>query len=797
MKKNVIMAVAAAALVAGCTTADKQSPKNTINQEEVMSKLTLEDKAHFVIGTGMAGFSGNDAVIGATRNLVPGAAGTTYPLDSLGIPAVVLADGPAGLRIDAKREGDSATYYCTHFPIGTLLASTWNTQLIEQVGQAIGEEVKEYGADVLLAPALNIMRNPLCGRNFEYYSEDPVVAGKTASAYITGVQKNDVGTSIKHFAANNQETNRMNNDAHISQRALREIYLKGFEIAIKESQPWTVMTSYNYINGVYTSESKDLVTTILRDEWGYEGTVMTDWFGGKDGAKQMWAGNDMLQPGKAEQFDSIVAGVKSGKLAEADLDRSIQRILNLVEKSPRYQGYKFSNKPDLEAHAAVTRQSAAEGMVLMKNGTSPNPSEGGEKPLPFGKNIKNVALYGNTSYDFIAGGTGSGNVNHAYVVSLLDGLKNGGYTVSDELKNAYTAYAADCKAKEKAEIEAAAKKDPKNAMLLRFMPRPLPAEKQFSADELAKQASQADVAVITIGRISGEFIDRKAADFNLSDSERKLIEQVCDVYHKAGKQVVVLLNIGGVIETATWKELPDAILCAWQAGQEGGNSVVDVLSGKQSPSGKFTMTWPVKFTDAYSSKNFPIDQDPRIDMMNQGQKGNVKNVDYTDYEEDIYVGYRYFDSFDVPVSYPFGYGLSYTTFDYSDAKITEKGDAYEISVTVKNTGKLEGKEVVELYISAPDNKAANKPVKELKAYAKTKLLAPDETETVVMTVKAADLASFDEAASAWVVAAGEYQFLVGASSQDIKATLKATAKAQETKVNNVMKPQGTMNLLKR
>ena len=787
MKKNVIMAVAAAALVAGCATADKQSPKNTINQEEVMSKLTLEDKAHFVIGTGMAGFSGNDAVIGATRNLVPGAAGTTYPLDSLGIPAVVLADGPAGLRIDAKREGDSATYYCTHFPIGTLLASTWNTQLIEQVGQAIGEEVKEYGADVLLAPALNIMRNPLCGRNFEYYSEDPVVAGKTASAYITGVQKNDVGTSIKHFAANNQETNRMNNDAHISQRALREIYLKGFEIAIKESQPWTVMTSYNYINGVYTSESKDLVTTILRDEWGYQGTVMTDWFGGKDGAKQMWAGNDMLQPGKAEQFDSIVAGVKSGKLAEADLDRSVQRILNLIEKSPRYQGYQFSNKPDLQAHAAVTRQSAAEGMVLMKNGGV----------LPFAKNIKNVALYGNTSYDFIAGGTGSGNVNHAYVVSLLDGLKNGGYTVSDELKNAYTTYAADCKAKEEAEIEAAAKKDPKNAMLLRFMPRPLPAEKQFSADELAKQASQADVAVITLGRISGEFMDRKAADFNLSDSERKLIEQVCDVYHKAGKQVVVLLNIGGVIETATWKELPDAILCAWQAGQEGGNSVVDVLSGKQSPSGKFTMTWPIKFTDAYSSKNFPIDQDPRIDMMNQGQKGNVKNVDYTDYEEDIYVGYRYFDSFEVPVSYPFGYGLSYTTFDYSDAKITEKGDAFEISVTVKNTGKLEGKEVVELYISAPDNKAANKPVKELKAYAKTKLLAPDETETVVMTVKAADLASFDEAASAWVVAAGEYQFLVGASSQDIKATLKATAKAQQTKVNNVMKPQGTMNLLKR
>ena len=758
-------------LIAGCATADKQVPMNTINQEEVMAKMSLEDKAHFVIGTGMAGFSGDNAVIGATRNLVPGAAGTTYPLDSLGIPAIVLADGPAGLRIDATREGDNATYYCTHFPIGTLLASTWNTQLIEEVGQAIGEEVKEYGADVLLAPALNIMRNPLCGRNFEYYSEDPVVAGKTAAAYITGVQKNDVGTSIKHFAANNQETNRMNNDARISQRALREIYLKGFEIAIKESKPWTVMTSYNYINGIYSSESKDLVETILRDEWGYEGTVMTDWFGGKDGAKQMWAGNDMLQPGKAEQFDSIVAGVKSGKLAEADLDRNVQRILNLIEKSPRYQGYKYSNKPDLKAHAAVTRQSAAEGMVLMKN----------EKALPFAKSIKNVALYGNTSYDFIAGGTGSGNVNHAYVVSLLDGMKNGGYTVSEDLKKAYETYINDAKKKAEAELEAKAKKDPNTAALAKFLPQPLPAEKLFSATELNAQAQQADVAVITLGRLSGEFLDRNVANFNLSSSERQLVEQVCDVYHKAGKQVVVLLNIGGVIETASWKELPDAILCAWQAGQEGGNSVVDVLSGKQSPSGKFTMTWPVKFTDAYSSKNFPIDQDPRIDMMNQGKKGNVKDVDFTNYEEDIYVGYRYFDSFEVPVSYPFGFGLSYTTFEYSDAKIADKGNAYEISVTVKNTGSLEGKEVVELYISAPDNKAANKPAKELKAFAKTKVLKAGESEKVTLTVNAADLASFDEAASAWVVAEGEYHFLIGASSQDIKATLKAKAKGPANK----------------
>lgn len=786
MKKIMFFGLGMAALMVGCTSADKVS-KNTINQEEVMGKLSLEDKAHFVIGTGMSGFSGDNAVIGATRNIVPGAAGTTYPLDSLGIPAVVLADGPAGLRIDAKREGDSATYYCTHFPIGTLLASTWNTKLIGEVGQAIGEEVKEYGADVLLAPALNIMRNPLCGRNFEYYSEDPVVAGKTAAAYIAGVQKNDVGTSIKHFAANNQETNRMNTDARISQRALREIYLKGFEIAIKESKPWTVMTSYNYINGVYSSESKDLVETILRDEWGYEGTVMTDWFGGKDGAKQMWAGNDMLQPGKKEQFDSIVAGVKSGKLAEADLDRSVSRILNLVEKSPRFQGYQFSNKPDLKAHAAVTRQSAAEGMVLMKN----------EKALPFAKTVKNVALYGNTSYDFIAGGTGSGNVNHAYVVSLLDGLNNGGYSVSGSLKNAYETYLGDIKKKAEAEIKELEKSDPDKAMYVKFLPQPLPAEKLFSVDELKKQAETADIAVITLGRLSGEFLDRKVADFNLSASERQLLQQVCDVYHKANKKVVVLLNIGGVIETASWKDLPDAILCAWQAGQEGGNSVVDVLSGKQSPSGKFTMTWPVKFTDAYSSKNFPIDEDPRIDMLNQGKKGNVRNVDFTEYEEDIYVGYRYFDSFNVPVSYPFGYGLSYTTFEYSDANIAQKGDNYEVSVTVKNSGECEGKEVVELYISAPDSKAANKPAKELKAYAKTKNLKPGESETLTLNVAAADLASFDEASSAWVVAWGEYQFLVAASVQDIKATLKASVKNQQTKVHDVLKPEVKLNLLKR
>lgn len=784
MNKYFLLAIGLGLVLTGCNSQDSSVKKI---DRKLVSKMTLEEKARFVIGTGMAGMTGDNAVIGSTQSIVPGAAGTTYPLESYGLPAIVLADGPAGLRIDATRQGDQNTYYCTHFPIGTLLASTWNTQLIEEVGIAMGQEVKEYGADVLLAPAVNIMRNPLCGRNFEYYSEDPVVAGKTAAAYINGIQSNGVGTSIKHFAGNNQETNRMNTDAHISQRALREIYLKGFEIAIKESKPWTVMTSYNYINGVYTSESKDLVTTILRDEWGYEGTVMTDWYGGKDGYKQMIAGNDMLQPGKEDQFHSIVDAVNDGQLPMADLDRNIKRIFNLIEKTPHYQGYEYSNKPDLKAHAAVTRQSAAEGMVLLKNNNA----------LPFSSDIKNVALYGCTSYDFIAGGTGSGNVNHAYVVSLLDGLKNGGYNVFDDLKDAYTKHIAKSKEEIDAQLAQQAKDDPKNAMLINFLPKPLPQEMLFKTQDLTKQAQKADVAVITLGRLSGEFLDRSTSDFELSDSERKLIEQVCQVYHKAGKKVVVLLNIGGAVETASWKDIPDAILCAWQAGQEGGNSVVDVLSGKQSPSGKLTMTWPVKFTDVASSKNFPIDEDPRIDMFSQGKTGSVKNVDYTDYEEDIYVGYRYFDSFDVPVSYPFGYGLSYTTFEYLNPGISVEKDTYKVTVTVKNTGNHEGKEIVQLYVAAPDSKQANKPVKELKAYAKTPALKPGQSAEVEMTIKAADLASYDETASSWIVAQGTYQFLLASSSQDIRQTLTASVKELKTKAHDVMKPNVKLNLLHR
>lgn len=690
---------------------------------------------------------------------------------------MVLADGPAGLRINPTREGDTATYYCTHFPIGTLLASTWNQELVKSVGKAIGNEVLEYGADVLLAPALNIHRNPLCGRNFEYYSEDPLVSGKIAAAYVRGVQSNGVGTSIKHFAVNNQETNRMSNDAQVSPRALREIYLKGFEIAVKEAEPWTVMSSYNYVNGTYTSESKDLQTTLLRDEWGFKGMVMTDWFGGSDVVAQMNAGNDMLQPGLQKQYDSLIVAAKSGVLDDAVLSRNVKRILEMIMKPPRFKGYKYSNKPDLKAHAAVTRQSATEGMVLLKNDNN---------ALPPASTVKNIALFGCTSYDFVADGTGSGNVNRAYTVSLLEGLSNAGYTVDDNLKSVYEKYLVAEK-----ERLAKEKKGP-------FMPDKRLDEMSLTPAMVNEQVGKSDMALITIGRTSGEFLDRNVADFNLSQAETQMVQTVIRAFHAAGKKVIVVLNIGGVIETASWKNLSDAILCAWQAGQEGGNSVADVLKGNASPSGKLTMTFPLSFADAASSKNFPVDMNASIDLVNKGErKHDVKNVDYTNYEEDIYVGYRYFDSFGKNVSYPFGYGLSYTAFEYTNPAIMSENGTYTVTVNVKNIGKCAGKEVVQLYVSAPNNKEMNKPVKELKAFAKTKELKPGESELVTMTVAAADLASFDIATSSWVVDAGKYEFLIGASSRDIRAKLEAEAASSSVKVNNVLNLPEQIELLKR
>lgn len=783
MRKISILAISLAMIpmMFSCSRTPKLGKSSV---KDVIAAMTLEEKAHFVVGTGMAGISaGDSAVVGETRSIVPGAAGTTYPIPRLGIPAIVLADGPAGLRIDPTREGDGATYYCTHFPIGTLLASSWNEQLVENVGTAIGNEVLEYGVDVLLGPAQNIQRHPLCGRNFEYYSEDPLVSGKTAAAYVRGVQSNGVGTSVKHFAVNNQETNRMANDARVSQRALREIYLKGFEITVKESAPWTIMTSYNYINGTYASENAELIDTLLRGEWAFKGTVMTDWFGGKHPVEQMKAGNDMLQPGYDAQYQAIVNGVKDGSLDEGVLDANVERILNLILRTPRFKGYKYSNKPDLKAHAEITRKAAPEGMVLLKNDNA---------ALPMASDIKKVALFGCTSYDFIAGGTGSGNVNRPYTVSLLEGLQNAGYQLDEALKSGYEEYLA---------ADKAAKLAKDTSSLAKFMPIVLPEEITFGKDRLAALAAQSDIALITIGRGSGEFLDRASANFYLSDKNIDLLKGVCEAFHAAGKKVAVVLNVGGTVETASWKSLPDAILCAWQSGQEGGNSVADVLCGKAYPSGKLAVTFPVRFEDHASNANFPIDLEYDLTIIKSNQDENKpdlrKDVDFTNYAEDIFVGYRYFDSFGKQVSYPFGYGLSYTKFEYSEPSIKAENGVYTVNLTVKNVGEFAGKEIVQLYVAAPDAVAADKPAKELKAFAKTPELKPGESAALELKVKAEDLASFDAEASSWVVAAGEYHFLVGASSQDIRFDLTAGVEAQSAKVNDILKLESPIELIVR
>lgn len=750
--------------------------------DKVVKAMTLEEKVSFLIGTGMAGTSGNVPVVGSTQSLVQGAAGTTRPIPRLGIPAIVLADGPAGLRIDPTRKNNSNTYYCTAFPVATLLASTWNTALVESVGQAMGNEVHEYGVDVLLAPALNIQRNPLCGRNFEYYSEDPLVAGKIAAAYVRGVQSNGVGTSIKHFAGNNQETNRMANDAIMSQRALREIYLKGFEIAVKESHPWTVMSSYNYLNGAYTSENRDLLTTILRDEWNYKGLVMTDWFGGKDAKAQIYAGNDLLMPGKQQQYDQIMAALKDGSLKETDVDICVKRLLQLVVSSPRFKHYAFSDKPDLKAHAEVTRQSASEGMVLLKNDDS---------TLPLLSSQKRIAAFGNTSYDWIAGGTGSGNVNRAYTVSLADGLHNAGYQLDLTLTELYQKYLKDEREKQLAE-----EKKSKNPFMAFFNKKRFD-EMAVSAGVLDSMAKQNDMAIITIGRSSGEFVDRHIDnDFKLSTEEMALMANVCNAFHKQNKKVVVILNIGGVIETSMWKNLPDAILLAWQAGQEGGNTVADILGGKINPSGKLAVTFPVSYFDAASSANFPYDYQLNPEALFSSMMGNhattthIRNVDYTNYEEGIYVGYRYFDTFKREVSYPFGYGLSYTNFEYGIPTVKKIKDEYVVTMTIKNIGNASGKEIAELYISAPKS-SLDKPEKELKAFAKTRLLQPGETQLLTMSFKTSDLASFDEQQSAWVATGGKYELLIGASSRDIRCKADVSLPKDEIteKVHSVMAPQ--------
>ena len=738
--------------------------------------MTLDEKLDVLIGSSGNQSTDANATIGNASELVPGAAGQLNGVPRLGIPSTVVADGPAGLRIQPKRQGTDKTFYCTHFPVAMLMSATWNTQLVKEVGAAMGNEVKHYGVDVLLAPATNIHRNPLNGRNFEYYSEDPLLAGNICAAMVGGVQSNGVGTSLKHFALNNQETNRTSNNVIGTPRTFREIYLKPFEIVVKQAQPWTVMTSYNKVNGTMTSERCDLVTEILRHEWGFKGMVMTDWFGGQNAVAQMEAGNDLLMPGKVNQREEIRKAVLNGRLSMEIIDRNVRHILEYILKTPRYQGYTADNNPDLKAHAVVTRNAALEGMVLLKNA---------KNALPVSNNVKNVAVFGRTSYDFIAGGTGSGDVNHAYVVSLIEGLNNAGFTVDPALKKAYEAYIP----------EAQAKMPKSTNQFAAFLPKHLIPEMNLSASELQASARNNDVALITIGKTSGEFADRYISDnFNLTAAEKKMISDVCAAFHKAGKKVIVVLNVCGMIETKSWIGGPDAVLTSWLPGQEGGNSVCDILTGKETPSGRLPMTWPVSYNDVPSKADFPTPDEISDDQLLEALKGFAdvrtsgerKNFDYTEYNDGIYVGYRYYTTKNVPVSYPFGYGLSYTSFKYGKPVVSKDAQGnLTLTVEVKNTGKVAGKEVVQVYVSAP-GKDMDKPARELKGFAKTRKLNPGESQTVSIAIPYESLASFNEKDSQWQVEAGTYTVMVAKNAADAKP-LKATV-SEEGRVTETVRP---------
>jgi len=736
--------------------------------KEVIAAMTLEEKAALVVGTGLKmgekeskmGFQvPNQPIPGSladkTKVYVSGAVGRTLEIPRLGVTTLEMVDGPAGPSFGSQT---------TAYPIATNLSSSWDVDLIYEVGKCMGNEVSEYGLDMLLAPAMNIHRNPLTGRNFEYYSEDPLLSGKIGAAMVNGIQSQGVGTSVKHFVANNQETNRIAVDAIISERALREIYLRGFEIALKESDPWTLMASYNSVNGALATENYDLLTTIARNDWNYKGIIMSDWEAGKDPVAQMKAGLSVIMPGPY-QDTVIINAVKNGTLKEEVLDQNIKWILETTMRSPKFKGYKYSNKPNLEDNAHMARKAGAEGMVLLKNEND---------ALPINDKNQNIALFGNGSYVTNVGGSGSGFVMRAApTVNIIDGLVDGGYTIEENLKQVYTDYIK--------------KNTPKQNMMQAIRGRIKRAVEMTINQELAETiANKADIAIITIRRNSGESVDRELDDdFNMSETEKSNIETITNAFHAKGKKVVTVLNIGGVVETASWKNLPDAILIAWQPGQEAGNSVADIISGKINPSGKLTSTFPVRYEDVPSANNFPGTP--------------IEDPEKVVYKEGIYVGYRYFNTFNVETSYPFGFGLSYTGFTYSDLKLSSTNfeNQLDMSFQVTNTGKVAGKEVVQLYISAPE-KRLDKPSEELKGFAKTKLLKPGESQIMTFKIDTEKLASFYAEKSAWIADAGEYTVKIGASCEDILLSekFKLAKDVDLCSVNKALVPQVPINELK-
>jgi beta-glucosidase len=635
---------------------------------------------------------------------------TTLAVRRLGIPEILVADGPHGVRrIQDVNAPVHRGLPATCFPTASCMASTWDQDLLFEVGQALAEECIALEVDVLLAPGVNMKRTPLCGRNFEYFSEDPFLAGKMAVGFINGVQSRGVGTSLKHFAANNQEFERFRINAQIDERALREIYLPAFEMAVKEAKPWTVMCAYNKINGVYCSENHDLLADILKDEWGFEGLVVSDWGAVHDRVAALRGGLDLEMPGpKDRRVKAVVEAVRAGTLDQAVLDEAVRRILSIAFKAaetPKGGGF------DADAHHALARKVAAEGMVLLKNN--------GILPL---QNPRHIAVIGQAAKIPYYQGEGSSHVTPTRLAIPFEALQ----------KQAGEAVLTYCDGYS-----------------------PGSDSHQGLMDEAVQAARAAEVALLFISpphQKESEGYDR--ADLDFSPQQVALIKAVAN----AQPQTVVILNNGSAVAMSAWIDSVGAVLEAWMMGQAGGEAVADVLFGNANPSGKLAESFPLKLSDNPAYINYP------------GENGEVR------YGEGLFIGYRYYDAKEMPVLFPFGYGGSYTTFSYSSPKVSSLSfkdvDGLTVSVDVTNTGKLPGKEVVQIYIHDHQSRLV-RPFKELKGFAKVDL-QPGETKTVTIPLDFRSFAYYHPAYRQWITEDGEFDILIGASSADIRFTQTVT-----------------------
>ena len=656
---------------------------------DLIKKMTLEEKAALCTGAGPW---------------------TTTPVERLGIPEMIVTDGPHGVR----RAENITTFVekslpATCFPTAACMASTWDVELIHKLGEALAYECIALNVDLILGPGVNMKRTPLCGRNFEYYSEDPYLAGEMAVSFIKGVQSKGVGTSLKHFAANNQEYQRSTINSDVDERALREIYLPAFEAAVKKAKPWSVMCSYNKLNGTYAAENHRLLTEFLREEWDFEGFVVSDWGAVHDKVEGLKAGLDLEMPGPREmRVQAVIDAVGSGKLDESVLDEAVRRILEIVFRAAET---KKGGSFDISRHHALARKVAGEGMVLLKNN--------GVLPL---KNVKHMAVIGRSAKEAYFQGGGSSHINPTRLDNPFEEL---GKLAGDTRLSYAEGYPKD---------------ESFNQTLI---------------DEACKNAHSADVALLYLclpATKESEGYDRP--DLDLTVHQVALIKAVTAVQ----PGTVIILNNGAPVVMSEWIDGTAAVLEAWMMGQAGGGAIADVLYGKVNPSGKLAETFPLKLVDTSAFINYP------------GENGAVR------YGEGIFMGYRYYDAKLVPTLFPFGYGLSYTTFGYQNPKVSSHSfrdiDGLTVSVDVTNTGKMAGKEVIQVYVHDHKSKLV-RPPKELKGFAKIEL-QPGETKTVTVTLDFRSFAYYHPAYKQWITEDGEFDILIGASSTDIRCTQTVT-----------------------